>query len=154
LESAPSLPPSTIHSFTFNFVKLLHLIIWEAKTNLIIFYWNLHHIEQLSWISEQIFVHHNIPRSSGGIPRSNNGRAMQVEKNILGTQAAVSLMLLSKNLLLSTLGSQITKNFVWKSKAVIHSFTFNFVKLLFLIFWDARTNLIIFYWNLHHKELP
>jgi len=57
----------------------------------------------------------------------------KLEKNIPRTQAAVSLMLLSKNLLFSTLGSQITKDFVWKSKAAIHSFTFNFVKLLHLI---------------------
>jgi len=40
----------------------------------------------------------------------------KLKKNILGTQAAVSLMVLSKNLLFSTLGSQITKDFVWKSK--------------------------------------
>jgi len=44
---------------------------------LIIFYWNLHHEEHLSRICEKYFVHHNIPRSSGWIPRSNNGRAMQ-----------------------------------------------------------------------------
>jgi len=68
----------------------------------------------------------------------------KLEKNILGTQAAVSLMLLSKNLLFSTLGSQITKDFVWKLKAAIQSFTLNFVKLHYLIFEDARTNLIIF----------
>jgi len=58
----------------------------------------------------------------------------RLKKNILETQAAVSLMMLSKYLLFSTFGSQIKKDFVWKSKAAIHSFTFNFVKLLFLIF--------------------
>jgi len=57
----------------------------------------------------------------------------KLQKNIIGCQAAVTLMLLSKNLLLSTLGSQIKKDFVWKSKAAIHSFTFNYVKLLYLI---------------------
>jgi len=41
----------------------------------------------------------------------------KLQKNIQGTQAAVSLMFLSKNLLFSTLGFQITKDFVWKSKA-------------------------------------
>jgi len=60
--------------------------------------------------------------------------ALQVEKNVLGSKAAVTLMVLSKNLLLSTLGSQITKDFVWKLKAAIQSFTLNFVKLLYLIF--------------------
>jgi len=140
------------NSFTFNFVKLLYLIFWDARTNLIRFFWNPHHTEQLLWIREQFFVHHNIPKSSGWIPRSNNVMALQVEKNVLGTQAAVSLMVLSKNLLLSTLGSQIAKDFVWKSKVAIHSFTFNFVKLLYLIIWEARTNLIIFFWNLHHIE--
>jgi len=39
----------------------------------------------------------------------------------LGAHAAVFLMVLSKNLLLTTLGSQITKDFVWKSKTDIHS---------------------------------
>jgi len=34
-----------------------------------------------------------MPRSSGWIPRSNNGRAIRVEKNIPGFQAAASLML-------------------------------------------------------------
>jgi len=71
---------AAIRSFTFNFVKLLYLIILDARTNLIRFYWNLHHIEHLIWISEQFLVHHNIPRSSGWILRSNNGRALQVEK--------------------------------------------------------------------------
>jgi len=64
-----------------------------------------------------VVAFHNIPKFSGWIPRSNNGRALQVEKSILGFQAAVSLMLLSKNLLFSSLGSQITVDFVWKSKA-------------------------------------
>jgi len=41
----------------------------------------------------------------------------QVEKTIPGFQEAVCLMLLSKNLLFRTLGSQITNDFVWKSKA-------------------------------------
>jgi len=45
----------------------------------------------------------------------------KLKKNILGAQAAVFLMVLSKNLLLTTLGSQITKDFVWKSKTDIHS---------------------------------
>jgi len=58
-----------------------------------------------------------IPIPSGWIPRSNNGRAVHVEKKIIGSQAEVSLMLLSKNLLLSTLGSQITNDFVWKAQA-------------------------------------
>jgi len=40
----------------------------------------------------------------------------RLKKNILITKAAVSLMMLNKNLLHSTLGSQITKDFVWKSK--------------------------------------
>jgi len=38
------------------------------------------------------------------------------KKNIVGTQSAVSLMVLSNNLLFNTLGSQITKDCVWKSK--------------------------------------
>jgi len=54
----------------------------------------------------------------------------RLKKNILITKAAVSLMMLNKNLLHSTLGSQITKDFVWKSKAAFHSFTLNFVSLL------------------------
>jgi len=41
----------------------------------------------------------------------------RLTKTIPGMQAAVSLMLLSKNLLLSTLGSQITHDFVWKAQA-------------------------------------
>jgi len=45
----------------------------------------------------------------------------RLTKTIPKLQAEVSLMMLSKNLLLSTLGSQITKDFVWKSKAAIHS---------------------------------
>jgi len=45
------------------------------------------------------------------------GGQCRLKKNIPGFQAAVSLMLLSKNLLFSTLGSQITNDFVWKSKA-------------------------------------
>jgi len=65
-------------------------------------------------------------------------------------QAAVSLMLLNKNLLISTLGSQITNDFVWKAQSRFHSFTLCFVKVLYLIIWDAMTNLIWFYWNLHH----
>jgi len=36
----------------------------------------------------------------------------RLKKNIPGLQAEVSLMLLSKNLLLSTLGFQITNDFV------------------------------------------
>jgi len=40
----------------------------------------------------------------------------KLKKNILGTKAAVSLMVLSKNLLFNSLGSQITKDCVWKSK--------------------------------------
>jgi len=76
-----------------------------------------------------------ILRVDPDFPRSNNGRVLHVEKIILVTQSAVSLMVLSsKNLLLSTLGSQITKDFVWKSKAAIHSFTLNFVRLIYLIF--------------------
>jgi len=55
-----------------------------------------------------------IPRSSGWILRSNNGRAIRVEKNKSGFKDAV---LVRKNLLFSTLGSQITNHFVWKSKA-------------------------------------
>jgi len=57
----------------------------------------------------------------------------RLKKNILGNKAAVSLMMLNKNLLYSTLGFQITKDFVWKSKAAIDTFTLNFVKLLYLI---------------------
>jgi len=57
----------------------------------------------------------------------------RVEKNIPGLQAEVSLMLLSKNLLLITVGFQITNDFVWKAQAKYHSFTLNFVKLLYLI---------------------
>jgi len=57
----------------------------------------------------------------------------KLKKNVPGTQAAVSLMVLSKNLLISTLGSHITKDFVWKSKAAMDSFTLNFVNLLYLI---------------------
>jgi len=57
----------------------------------------------------------------------------KVAKNIQGFQAAVSLMLLSKNLLFSTLGSQITKDFVLKAQVKHTSFTLNFVTLLYLI---------------------
>jgi len=57
----------------------------------------------------------------------------KLKKNNLGTQAAVSLMLLSKNLLLSTLGSLITKDFIWKPHSRYHSFTLDFVKLLYFI---------------------
>jgi len=78
---------------------------------------------------------------------------VRLRKNIPRLQYAVSLMLLSKNLLFSTLGSQIMSDFVWKAQAKYHSFTSNFVKLLYLIIWDARTNLIRFYWNLHHLVL-
>jgi len=35
----------------------------------------------------------------------------------------------------------------------IHSFTLNFVKKLFLIFWPSTTNLIKFYWFLLHVIL-
>jgi len=45
------------------------------------------------------------------------GGQCRLKKNIPRFQAVVSLMLLSKNLLFSTLGSQITNDFVWKSKA-------------------------------------
>jgi len=58
-----------------------------------------------------------IPRSSGGTPRSNNGRALQFEKNISEFQYAVSMIFLSKKLLFSTLGSQIIIDFVWILKA-------------------------------------
>jgi len=54
--------------------------------------------------------------SSGWTLRSNDSRALQVEKNIIGSQAAVSLMVLSKNLLFSPLGFQISNDFDWKSK--------------------------------------
>jgi len=60
----------------------------------------------------EIFCPPVIPRSSGRTPRSNNGRALQVEKNIPGLQAKVSLMMLNKNLLFSTLGFLITNDFV------------------------------------------
>jgi len=53
-------------------------------------------------------------RSKNG---SNNGRAIRVEKNISGCQDAVSMMMLSKKLRFSTLGSQILNYFVWKLKA-------------------------------------
>jgi len=139
-----------IHSIMLNFVKLLYLIFWDARTNLIRFYWNLHRIEHLTWISKQFFVHHNIPKSSEWIPRSNNGRALQVEKKCPRDSGCSVPDGVKQKSFLSTLGSQITKDFVWKSKAAIHSFTFNFVKLLYLITWDARANLIRFYWNLHH----
>jgi len=41
----------------------------------------------------------------------------RLTKTIPGLQAAISLIMLNKNLLFSTLGSQITKDFVIKSKA-------------------------------------
>jgi len=141
---------AAIHSFTLNFVKLLYPIIWEARTNLIRFYWNLHHIEHLTWISEQFFVHHNFPRSSGWIKRSNNGRALHVEKNIPGLQAEVSLMMLSKNLLFNTLGFQITNDFVRKSNAGNLLIYLNFCQATLNHNIYARANLIRFYWNLHH----
>jgi len=47
-----------------------------------------------------------ITRPSGWTPRLNNGRLVKVEKNLPGFQDAVSLMLLSKNMLFSTLGSR------------------------------------------------
>jgi len=112
---------AAIHSFTFNFAKLLYLILWEARANLIIFYRNLHHMKHLSWISQQFFVHHNISRSSGWIRRSNNCSAMQVEKNILGTQAAVSLMVLSKNLFFMKLCSCIKVS--WANRVPIALYT-------------------------------
>jgi len=74
----------------------------------------------------------------------------RLTKTIPGLQAAVSLMMLDKNLLFITLGSQITFDFVWKTQARLHSFTLNFVKLLYRIICDTMTNLIRFYWNLHH----
>jgi len=58
-----------------------------------------------------------VAEDEGWTLRSSNGRALQVEKNIPGLQAAVSLIVLSKNLLFSPLGSQITIDFVWKLKA-------------------------------------
>jgi len=58
-------------------------------------------------------------------------------------------MLLSKKPLFSTLGFQITKDFVWESKAGGTS-TLNCVWQLYLITWNERTNLIRFYWNLNH----
>jgi len=128
------------HSFTLNFVNLLYCIICDARTNLIIFYWNLYHLVHLTWFSEQFFVHHTTKGPQGGFWGHIMEELFRLKENILGTQAAVSLMVLGKNLLFSTLGSQITKDFVWKSKAAIQSFTLNFVKLLYLIFWDARTN--------------
>jgi len=56
----------------------------------------------------------------------------RLKENILGTQAAVSLMLLSKNLLFSTLIYQITNDFIWKAQVKHNSFTLNFVTLLYL----------------------
>jgi len=55
----------------------------------------------------------------------------RLKKTIPELQAEVSLMMLSKNLLFNTVGFQITYDFVWKSKAAIHSFTLNLVKLFF-----------------------
>jgi len=48
---------------------------------------------------------------------SNNRRAVQIEKNITKFQAAVSLIMWSKNLLFSLLSYQISNDFVSKSKA-------------------------------------
>jgi len=135
-------------SFTLNFVTLLYLIIWDAMTNLIIFYRNLHHIEYLTWISEQFFVHHNNPRSSGWIPRSNNGRALQVaKKHPRDSVCSVPDVVKQK--------SAFKHNWFSNNKGFcleIHSIMLNYVKLLYLIFWDARINLIIFCRNLNHRE--
>jgi len=64
-----------------------------------------------------IFLSTTTPRASGWTLRSNSWRVVHVEKNITVFKDAVSLMLLSKKLLFSTHGSQITNDFVWKSKA-------------------------------------
>jgi len=59
--------------------------------------------------------------------------AIPVEKTSQGFRMQCPRCCEEKNLLFRTLGSQITNDFVWKSKAAIHSFTPNFVKLLYLM---------------------
>jgi len=49
-----------------------------------------------------------------------------LKKNFPGFQDELSMMLLSKSLLFSSLGSQITNDFVWKSKAGNPLIHFNF----------------------------
>jgi len=95
-----------------------------------------------------------VPRTYQGWPCSPKmgliiGRQSWLEKHIPSKDAA-PLMLLSRNLLFSTLGFQITNDFVWKSQTGKAAHSSKFVKLLYLIIWDARTNLIRFYWNLHY----
>jgi len=66
------------------------------------------------------------------MPRSNNGRAMQVEKKYHRVSGcSVPDVVKQKSAFKHT---WFSKDFVWKSKAAILSFTFNFVKLLYLIF--------------------
>jgi len=57
----------------------------------------------------------------------------RLKKTIPELLAEVSLMMLNKNLLFRTLSFQITNDFVLKVQAKYHSFTLNFVKLLYLI---------------------
>jgi len=107
-----------IHLFTINFVKLLYLIIWDARTNLIRFFWNLHHLYSTSYMNFLAFIFHHNSKTLRMDPQCNSGRGMGGWKKISpGFQAAVSLVLFSKNLLFKTLVPQITNDFVWKSKA-------------------------------------
>jgi len=48
----------------------------------------------------------------------------RLTKTIPELQAAISLMMLNKNLLFITIGSLTTIDFVWKTQARFHSFTF------------------------------
>jgi len=90
----------------------------------------------------------HIPRSSGWIPRSYNGRAMQVEKKYpRNSGCSVPDVVKQKCAFKHTWFSNNKGFYVWKSQAAIQSFTFNFVKLLYLIIWEARTNLKMFYCN-------
>jgi len=79
-----------VHSFTFNFVKLLNLIVWDS--------------EHKAFCN---FLSNTISRPSGWAPRSKTGRwRYRLKRNILGFQGAVSLMFLSKTLLFMTFNYQ------------------------------------------------
>jgi len=56
-----------------------------------------------------IFCPSQFQYPQGGPWGQNNGRALQVEKNIIGYNDAVCLMLLSKNLLFMTSGKPLQK---------------------------------------------
>jgi len=85
----------------------------DARTNLTRFYRNLHHLFLLRWLIKQSFVHYNSNTLRVDPEIKILAGLLQVEKNIIGFKDEVYLMLLSKNLLFLTLGSQ---TIMYKSK--------------------------------------